>query len=464
MEMIQLPQEGDNGRDARPMSPQQRLIVGLLLGANFMLSADFSILNVALPEVSQAVGMSVHHYPWIATAFALPAAGLALLFGHLGDLYGLRRMFIIGMALLAAASILGGIATEPTLLLAARALQGISTAMTGPSALALLISAFPDDRQRARVLGLNGALLSGGFTFGALAGGMLVGVLSWRWSFFINVPIALAILFITPLCHCRRQSAQGRQPGSARRGDRYAGQIAIVYGFTELSLITFVLGAALLALFFWIERNAPSPLVAMDMLAWPSVRWGNVAILVIFAMESGLIYLVTIYLQEVLRLGPLATGLVFGVPGFASIVAGIYAGRLIGRRGARPVLLVAMLVQAGLTAPLVLLGADFYQSMWILIPSLLIGFFGHITAVVAATVAATTGIPEASKGLASGVMTTSQRVASTIGIPALAAVMAMRPDILEGIRLSLVVDVVLTVVAVALIAMGLRTRQIAAAQ
>jgi MFS family permease len=456
MEIPELIQ--DRGTIAPPMTARQRLIVLLLLGANFMLSADFSILNIALPEVGQAVGLKVSEFPWVATSFALPAAGLSLLFGRLGDLYGLRRMFLIGLALLAASSLLGGIATEPVLLLAARALQGVATAMTGPAALALLITAFADDRQRARVLGMNGALLSGGFTFGALVGGMLVGALSWRWAFLINVPIALIILAVTPFVIPTAHSRDGVRLDIPGAVSVTLGLLAIVFGFTEHSLAALVIGAALLALFFWIERRSLAPLVAIDMLALPSVRWGNVAVLTIFSMEAGLIYLVTLYLQEVLHQGPVVTGLVFGVPGLASIVAGILAGRIVARRGARPVLLAALLVQGGLTAPLILLGPD-RMSMWLLIPSLFVGFFGHITAVVAATVAATSDVPEASKGLASGLMTTSQRVASTIGIPALAAVMAIRPDLLSGIHIALATDVVLTVIAVAMIAAGLKQRR-----
>lgn len=441
------------------MTPNQRLIVVLLLGANFMLSADFSILNIALPEVGQAVGLEVNEFPWVATAFALPAAGLSLLFGRLGDLYGLRRMFLIGLTLLAASSLLGGIATEPVLLLMARALQGVATAMTGPAALALLITSFADERQRARVLGLNGALLSGGFTFGALVGGLLVGVLSWRWAFLINVPIALLILALTPFvvpAARPRDDVRLDIPGAI---SVTLGLLAVVFGFTEQSLPALIVGLALLELFVRIERRAPEPLISIEMLAWPSVRWGNIAVLTIFSMEAGLIYLVTLYLQEVLYLGPVTTGLVFGVPGLASIAAGIFAGRLIARRGARSVLLAALLVQGGFTAPLLRLGSD-PLSMWLLIPSLFIGFFGHITAVVAATVAATSEVPEASKGLASGLMTTSQRVASTIGIPALAAVMAMRADLLSGIHLALVADVLLTLIAVVMIGAGLKQRQL----
>jgi MFS family permease len=437
------------------MTARQRLIVVLLLGTNFMLSVDFSILNIALPEVGRAVGLDVADFPWVTSAFALPAAGLSLLFGRLGDIYGRRRMFVAGLALLTLASLLGGIATGSTLLLGARALQGIATAMTAPAALALLITAFADNGQRARVLGLNGTLLSGGFTVGALAGGMLVGVLSWRWAFLINVPFALVILALTPFVVPAGRSSEGVRldvPGAATVT---LGLLAVVHGIIEWFVPSLIAGAILLALFFWIERRAAAPLVAIEKLARPSVRWGNIAALTIFSMEAGLVFLMTIYLQDVLHVGPLTTGLVFGVPGLASVAAGVVAGRIIARQGARPVLLAALLVQGGLTAPLILLGAE-SSWVWLLVPALFVGFLGHITAVVAATVIATSDVADADAGLATGLVTTSQRVAVTVGIPLLGAVMVTRADLLAGIHLALLVDVVLTLAVVATIMAGLK--------
>jgi len=436
------------------MTARQRLIIVLLLSANFMLSADFSILNIALPVVGEAVGLDVHSLPWVTTAFALPAAGLSLLFGRLGDLYGRRRIFLTGLTLLAAASLLGGVSTGPAMLLTARALQGMAAAMTAPAALSLLITTFSDERQRARVLGLNGSLLSGGFTFGALAGGTLVGVLSWRWAFLINVPVALMILVLTLIVVPPARSTEGVRldvPGAA---SVTLGLLTLVFGITERSLFAVVVGLILLALFVLIERRAKAPLVAIGMLTLPSVRWGNLAALTIFSMEAGLVFLITLYLQEVLHLGPLITGLIFGVPGLASVVAGVIAGRIIGRRGAHIVLLAALLVQGGMTLPLILLGTQ-ATWLWLLVPALFGSFFGHITAVVAATVTATSEVPDADKGLATGLITTSQRVAVTIGIPVLGAVMAARSDLLAGIRLALVADVLLTLTAVTLIRAGL---------
>jgi MFS family permease len=394
----------------------------------------------------------------VTTAFALPAAGLSLLFGRLGDIYGRRRMFVAGLALLALASLLGGIATGPTLLLGARALQGIATAMTAPAALALLITAFADERQRARVLGLNGTLLSGGFTVGALAGGMLVGVLSWRWAFLINVPFALLILALTPIVVPAGRSPERVRLDISGAASVTLGLLAVVYGIIEWFVPSLIAGAILLALFFWIERHAAAPLVAIEMLARPSVRWGNFAALTIFSMEAGLVFLTTIYLQDVLHFGPLTTGLVFGIPGLASVAAGVVAGRIIARRGARPVLLAALLVQGGFTAPLILLGVE-PSWLWLLVPALFVGFLGHITAVVAATVIATSEVADADAGLATGLVTTSQRIAVTVGIPLLGAVMVMRADLLAGIHLALAVDVALTLTALAVIMGGLKAHR-----
>jgi MFS family permease len=410
-----------------------------------------------VPEAQcNAVGLGVNYLPWVATAFALPAAGLSLLFGRLGDLYGRRRIFLIGLSLLAAASLLGGVSTGPALLLAARVLQGVASAMAVPAALSLLITTFADERQRAWVLGLNGSLLSAGFTVGAIAGGMLVGVLSWRWAFLINVPVALAVLALTPAVVPAVRAPAGVRldvPGAA---SVTLGLFAVAFGITQPSLPALIAGLVLLALFFRIEHHVTAPLVAIEMLARPSVRWGNFAALTIFSMEAGLIFLMTLYLQDVLHFGPLTTGLIFGVPGLASVVAGVVAGRIIARRGARFVLLAALLVQGGMTAPLIVLGTE-PTWLWLLIPALFGGFFGHITAVVAATVTATSGVPDANKGLATGLITTSQRVAVTVGIPLLGAVMASRGDLLAGIRLALAVDVLVTVMAVILIRGGLNS-------
>ncbi|NEA38782.1 MFS transporter [Streptomyces sp. SID11385] len=433
------------------------MILFLLLGSGFMLSVDFSILNVALPEVGAGVGLGLSGLPWVTSAYALPAAGFALLFGRMGDLFGRRRLFITGMALLGAASLLGGFAQNAEVLLTARALQGFATAMAIPASLSLLTSTFAEGSQRDRVLGLNGALLSGGFTVGALVGGVLVSLLSWRAAFFINVPVAAVILAFTPSL-IRESSVPDRVkldvPGAVTAA---GGLLAVIYAVIETNIYPGIIGAALLVAFWVIELRSPAPLAPVRILKRPTVKWGNYAGLVVFSMETAMIFLMTLYLQNVLHYSPLTTGLVFGVPGLAAVAAGVIAGRSIGRHGSRKVLAVGMSVQGLAIVPLIFLGID-RVALVILVPALFIGFFGHVTSIVAYTVTGTSGLPNEEQGLATGMTAMTQQVAVTIGIPILSAVAATQAVELDGIHLALIVDVAVTMASMVLVWFGLRAR------
>ncbi len=440
---------------------RQRLLVFLLLGASFMLSVDFSILNVALPQVGAAVGLELSQLPWVVTAYALPAAGFTLLFGRIADLYGRRRLFLTGIVLLTAASILGGLADSPALLMTARALQGLATAIATPAALSLLITSFSDDKQRAWVLGLNGAILSGGFVVGSLIGGALVDGLGWRWAFLINVPVALLILAATPFLVSPSKAPQGVKLDVPGAVTVTLGLLALVYGITSANLYALGGGIVLLGLFWLIESRTKAPLVAVSILARPTVKWGNLAILIVFSMEPAMIFLLTLYLQDVLHFSALHTGLIFGIPGLSSVIAGIIAGRFIARHGVRNILAIGLIVQAACTVPLLFLAADPFW-LWVLLPALFLGFFGHVTAIVASMVTATSGLPDSQQGLATGLASMTQQVGITIGIPILGAVAATQSGLLAGIHLALGVNVLLTVIALLLIWTGLRARPVAA--
>lgn len=439
------------------MTGRQRTILFVLLGAGFTMSVDFSILNVALPKVGEGVGLGVTGLPWIASAYALPAAGFALLFGRTADLFGRRRLFLCGMLLLIGASLLGGFATNPPMLLTARVLQGFATAMAMPASLSLLTTTFSEGPIRARVLGLNGALLAGGFTVGALVGGTLVSLLGWRSAFFINVPVAAIVLLLTPFV-----IEEGRSPVRARLDIPGAvtvtgGLLAVIYAIIEKNLVSGVIGAILLTVFWRIELRAPAPLAPVRILTRPTVKWGNYAGLIVSTMETAMIFLITLYLQHTLGFSPLVTGLVFGVPGLASVPAGIIAGRFLGKYGNRKVLAAGMATQGVMTLPLVLLGTE-RIGLAILIPALFIGFFGHVTSLVAYTVTGTSGLPDHEQGLATGLASMTQQVAITIGIPVLSAVAATQTAALSGMRLALSVNVVVTLISVVLVWVGLRQR------
>ena len=436
---------------------RQRVVLLVLLGAGFMLSVDFSILNVALPQAGAGVGMTEDQLAWIATAYALPAAGFTLLCGRLADLWGRRRMLMCGMVLLAGASLLGGFAGDPTTLLVARALQGSATALTLPAAMSLLTTTFTEGAKRERALGLNGALLSGGFTVGALVGGTLISAAGWQAAFFVNVPVALVVLTVAPLVLTESKATERVRLDVPGAVTVTAGLLCLTYGVVERGLIAAGAGVVLLLAFWVIEKRAAAPLAPLHILGRPSVKWGNYAGFVIFCVEPAMIFVMTLYLQQVLGLSPLATGLVFGVPGLASVAAGLLAGRIIGRFGTRTVLTVSMAVQGLAIVPLAFLGAD-RAALFVVVPALFVGFFGHVAAIVGYTVTGTSGLPDAEQGLATGLATMTQQVAITVGIPVLSAVAATQAVQLTGIRLALGVAAAAVLVSVPLVRRGLRLR------
>jgi MFS family permease len=298
---------------------------------------------------------------------------------------------------------------------------------------------------------------AGGFTVGALVGGTLVGALSWRWAFLINVPTALLILLVTPFVVRPSRAPAGVKLDVPGAVSVTLGLLAFAFGATNRNLYALFGGLVLLVLFWLIELRAKAPLAPVGILSRPTVKWGNLASLIVFSLETARIFLMTLYLQEVLRLSPVTTGLAFGVPGLAAVAAGIFAGRFIARHGARKVLAVGMLVQTGVNVPLFLLGTG-QAWVWVVIVALFIGFFGHVTAIVALTVTATSELPDSEQGLATGLVTLTQQIGPTIGVPVLSAIAATQASLLGGIQLALAVSVVLTVTGVAFIWTGLRSR------
>jgi len=437
-------------------SSRQRLILVVLLGAGFMFAIDLTILNIALPEVGAGVGLGLTGLPWVISAYALPAAGFTLVFGRLADLFGRRRMFLAGIALLIAGSLLGGFATSAGVLLTARTIQGFAAALAIPTALSLLTTTFAEGSGRDRVLGLNGALLTSGFTVGALVGGTLVNWLSWRAAFFINVPIGVLVLLATPFL-----IKESRVPGRVRLDLPGAvtvsgGLLAVIYAVLEKSVPSAVVGVLLLVASWFIELRSPAPLAPVRILRRPTVKWGNFAGLVSFVGGTGLVFLTTLYLQQVLDFSPLTTGLIFGVPGLAAIPAGVLAGRLLGRFGGRQVLGAGLAVQALAPLPLIFLGAA-RVALLILLPALFITFFAHVVNIVAYTVTATSGLPNEEQGLATGLTSMTQQVAFTIGVPIAGALAAGSVEV-AGLHRAVLVTAAGMLASAVLVWLGLHTR------
>jgi EmrB/QacA subfamily drug resistance transporter len=465
---------------ARPAAAPERLtgrlklVLVVLLVAQFMLAVDFSILNVALPVIGRGLGFSLANLQWIATAFALSAAGFTLLFGRIADIVGRRRLFLVGLAVLGASSLAGGLAVNPAMLLIARVAQGLATAAVTPAGLSLLTSSFPEGPLRAKALGLNGALMSAGFTTGAVLGGILTDLLSWRWAFFINVPVALAVLVIAPTVIAEsRGSARTRLdvPGAV---SVTVGLLALVYGLTTAgqrgfgdtaALISLAVGVVLLVAFFFVEKRSARPLVPVRILRRRTVIWGNLAGLIAFVTETSLVFLMTLYLQKVLGFSALAAGLSFAVLGLGTVTGGVTAARVIGKIGTTPTLVAGGLVQAAATAALLGLGDD-RTWMWLLLLATFVGGVGNMLVIVGFMVTATSGLPDTEQGMATGVATMTQQIGITMGTPIMSAIVTARTGgsgnadaILDGVSTAVLVNAVIVLVGALMAGLFLRGEQ-----
>ena len=418
------------GTAPEALTPRLRLVLILLLSTQFMLAVDFAILNVALPVIGKDLGFSIAHLTWIATSFALCAAGFTLLFGRVADLFGRRRLFLWGLVVLGAASLVGGLAQNPAMLITARVLQGLATAAVTPAALSLLTTSFPEGPLRQKALGLNGALMSSGFTTGAVLGGVLTDLLSWRWAFFINVPVALTVLIIAP--RVIKESRPDERPELDLPGavSVTLGLLAVVFGLTRAgqngwgsagALLSLAAGVLLLVVFYAVERRVSAPLVPLSVLGKRSVAWGNLAGLIAFLTETSLVFPLTLYLQDVLGFSPLAAGLSFGVLGLGTVTGGFTAAKVIGRIGAKQALIVGGSLQTVFTAALLGLGHD-RSSMWLMLVASFIGGVGNMLVIVGFMVTATSGLADHEQGLATGLATMTQQVGITMGTPIMSAV------------------------------------------
>lgn len=461
--------------DAR-MTPRAKLILLLLCGAQFIIALDFSILNVALPVLGRDLGMGQADLQWAVTAFALPSGGFLLLSGRIADLYGRRRLFLIGLGLFTAASVLTALAWSPAAFLAGRALQGLGAAVIVPTGMSLLTTTFAEGPQRERALGISGTVLSTGFTIGMVLGGVMTDALGWRSTMGLLSVAGVAVLAAAPLLLTESRPPERPRIDVPGAVTVTGGLLSLIYALSTAAeqgfgrpdvLVTLIVGAGLLAAFVRVESRAEQPLVSLPMLRRRTVAWGNLAGLVTFAMMSAVIFLLTVYLQEVLRLSAFHTGLVFGVQGVVSACAGLVAPKVIGRLGARRTLLTGLLLQAGFTAALLGLGTG--TGMWLALTGVTLASLGHLWAIIAYGVTATSGVPDAEQGLATGLVTSSQQVGLTVGIPLLSAVAsahiaALRADgsgfaeaTLGGIKLGLGLDAALVAVVALLVAAGLRT-------
>ncbi|MFF3906988.1 MFS transporter [Streptomyces sp. NPDC001848] len=447
------------------LSTRDKLVLFVLCAAQFMVALDFSVLNVALPVLGDDLGMSRSGLQWAVTAFALPSGGFLLLFGRIGDLYGRRRLFLTGLTLFGAASLLATFAWDPASFLAGRALQGLGAAAIVPSGMSLLTTTFPEGPARDRALGISGTLLSLGFTVGMVAGGVLTDALGWRSTMGLLTVFALIVLPLAP-----GLLPESRTPDRPRLDVPGAitvtgGLLSLIYslstaadhGFGRADVIaTLVVGALLLTAFVLVESRTAQPLVSLPMLRRRTVAWGNLGGLVTFSMMSTVVFVLTLYLQEILRLSAFETGLVFGFQGLLSAVAGTYTPKVIGRFGARRTLVGSLAGQGALIAALLGLNSHVW-SVWLATAAVSLASMCHLGAIISYGLTVTSGVPDEEQGLATGLVTSTQQVGITVGIPLLGVLATTATDLMSGVRTVLALDAAIVLAAAVLVALGLRT-------
>jgi EmrB/QacA subfamily drug resistance transporter len=394
-----------------------------------MVVLDATIVNIALHDIKSSLGFSSAGLSWVVNAYTLTFGGLLLLGARAGDILGRRRVFLAGIALFTLASLLGGFATNPGQLLAARALQGVGGALASPSALALLMTMFPDARERTRAIGLYTAVSIGGSAVGLIAGGMLSEWASWRWVLFVNVPIGIVLLALARPTLPETQ----RQPGRfdlAGALTSTLGMTALVYGFVNAAsdgwsdvrtVGSFALGLILLGAFVRIELTAEAPITPLGLFADRNRSSSYVARLLLVAGMMGMFFFLTQFLRGVLGYSDLKTGFAF-VPLTAIVFAAsqLSARYLVEKVGAHRLMIIGITFSTLGMLWLTQLGE--HSGYLSLVGPLLVFGLGNGLAFVPLTTTALDGVEAKDAGAASGLVNVMQQLGGSLGLAVLVTV------------------------------------------
>jgi EmrB/QacA subfamily drug resistance transporter len=416
-------------------------VLAVVCVAQFMVVLDISIVNVALPNMQHDLHMSQNALGWVLNAYTLTFAGFLLLGGRAADLWGRRRLFLIGVALFSTTSLLGGLAQTGGELIAARALQGLGGAVLSPATLTILTPTFTDPRARTRALGLWSAVAGAGGATGVLAGGVLTDLLSWRWILFINVPIGLAVLLVARFAIAESR-AEGERPTLDWAGavTVTGGLVALVYGIVStdshawgsgLVLSSLAVGAALIAAFVLIESRHRHALVPLRLFRSRALTGANLIMVLIGSVMFSIFFFLSQYLQEVLGYSPLKTGFAFLPMPLAIIIGTQLSSRLVARVGGRVLLTVGPLIAAAGLLMLSRLTAHSSYLLHVGLPGAIITF-GIGMSFVPITLAATGGVDRRDAGLASGLINTTRQIGGSVGLAALLTLAASRTHALSG--------------------------------
>ena len=427
-----------------PNAPPLRKNLILLLAClgQFMVVLDVAVVNVALPVMRVDLGFSPTGLQWVVNAYTLTYAGFLLLGGRVADLFGRRRMFLVGLLVFTLASLVCGFAPTGWAMITARAVQGVGAAILSPVTLTIVTTTFTEAKERSRALGMWSASLASGGAVGVLIGGILTDLLSWRWIFLINIPVGVVGLIVG-----RWVIPESFGSGAGKKLD-VGGAVTItlsltafVFGIVQTNthgwgsawtLVPIVGAVALLAAFILIEtRLASSPIVPFGMLKSRALTGANIAMACVGGSMFAMWYFVSLYLQEVLMLSPLQAGLGFIPAALIIIVGAQIAGRIMPRTGPTPILAVSGVIIAVALFWMSFLSADGSYWVDILGPISLVSL-GLGLSFPPGTYAAMSAVGLQMAGLASGLVNASRQVGGAIGLAVLATIAAHRTGSLQA--------------------------------
>jgi EmrB/QacA subfamily drug resistance transporter len=453
--------------------PRRWWALALLCGAFYMVILDAAIVTVALPSIEEELGFSAQGLQWVVSAYALTFAGLLLLGGRAADLLGRRRVFMVGLVLFTLASLLCGLAWSDTALIAARAFQGIGAAVMTPSALSIITTTFDEGAERNKALGIWGALGGIGATTAWLIGGPIVDGLGWEWIFFINIPVGLAALALSPVLLRESRGTLARRSYDPAGALTITGALALlVYAVVEApdkgwgdpqTIILLACSVALLGAFVLIESRHRAPLVPLRIFRSRTIVGANAVMLVFGTLPYGLGFVLTLYAQQVLGYSAIKFGLTSLVFPAMAAVGSIFGQAIVLRVGFRPVAAVGMALMGGgaLVLTRVSVGGSYFGDIFF---GLLVFGPGVGLAFVTASIAALAGVRESESGLASGLNNTSFQIGAALGVAIVTTVAVSRTEeyltsnaggdrlvaLTEGFQSAFVAVVVLAGIGVAL--------------
>jgi len=406
------------------LDPNRWKALTIVCAAFFMTVLDVSIVNVALPSIGKSLHFSEHNLQWVITAYAITFGGFLLLGGRSADLFGRRRLFLIGVAVFTIASFFCGIAWSEGVLIASRAVQGVGAAIISPAALSIIMTTFEEGPERNKALGIWGAIGGSGAAVGVLAGGVLTKYLGWEWIFFVNIPVGVFAFLIAPRFVRESKAEKETSQDVAGAVTVTAGLALLVYAISEApnygwgsarTLLSLAGAAVLLGSFLFIESRAKDPLMPFRIFRIRTVAGANVAALLLGGVVFANFFVLTLYVQQVLGYSALKTGLTFLATAGTTVLWAGLAQALVTRVGAKQIMAIGFvgLIAGMLWYTQIPVNASYWSD---LLPGyLLVGFALPFT-FIPVSIAALAGVAYDEAGLASGLLNTAQQVGGAVGI------------------------------------------------